>query len=231
MRSPSAFAGAGLFGEDSGSGAGGGFLGELIFFLQDPFDVGLGDDSALAGALDRFQIDFVFPGQFAGGDRGPGSSLAFLAFLAFLRLLIPVRFGLNFGVIRWFGGFGIVFLFLLTARTRGQGPDGSSDGDFLALGNPDFEDSVLGGGDFGGDLVGLQGDEGVAFLDGGTVGGVPLGDEPAGDRFADVGDFDVHGLRGKLVQTLKARSTSLRCSRVWMALAPAAGLAARSRPA
>jgi hypothetical protein len=51
--------------------------------------------------------------------------------------------------------------------------------------------------EFSGDLIGVDGDDEVADLDGVAVIFVPCGDDGAGDGFAGVGDFDFEGHDGK----------------------------------
>jgi hypothetical protein len=63
------------------------------------------------------------------------------------------------------------------------------------------------GGAFGGDLVGLELEEGLVFLDDGAVGHVPLGEHAGGDGFAHRGDFDFngHGRRGSESESERLR--------------------------
>ena len=68
------------------------------------------------------------------------------------------------------------------------------------------------GGVFGCDLVRLKLEEGLVFLDDGTVGDVPLGEHAGGDGFAHRGDFDFngHGRRGSESESESGRPNRSR---------------------
>ena len=87
----------------------------------------------------------------------------------------------------WGGGWGAF----------GDGADDGADFDFFAGWGGDLESAGGFGLEFGGDLIGVDGDEEVADLDGVAVIFVPCGDDGAGDGFAGVGDFDFEGHGGK----------------------------------